>query len=263
MRNAELMSIGEASRITGMHVKSLRYYDRMKVFTPEYVDPKSGYRYYSFDQLQQILAVRTCLDAGIILSDFDKYRSSGSIDYSGLISDAKENIDKEIRHLEKKKRYLEFIQEEVKFNDGRKGTLLREGNFGSIALWRSPISEEDIDSFSRKETFVRLATEAAKKGFYLSPLYFGMMMTIEAGERKLFAIAGLNDFLYVNIDDENIFCTPAGRYRRVFSRDLDVRTAEKEFPDLFAQDYDKIVITTVSLCSNSADPVYSMFMNLP
>ncbi len=263
MKNMKLMSIGETSRITGMHVKSLRYYDRMKVFSPEYVDPRSGYRYYSFEQLQRILAVRTCLDAGIILSDLEKYSNGDSIDYLSLIGDAKENIDREIKRLERKRTYLEFLQKEVRFNDDKESSIYRGGDCGHITLWRSPITEQEAESFSRKEAFVRLASEARKNGYQLTPLYFGMMMTVEAGERRLFAIAGIEDFLNNEEDSENLFRAPDALYRRVFRPDLNVTDAEEVFPELFAQDYDKVVITTVSLCSESSEPVYSMFINLP
>lgn len=263
MKNINLLSIGETSRITGMHVKSLRYYDRMKVFTPEYVDPRSGYRYYSFEQLQRILAVRTCLDAGIILSDLERYSNGDSINYLSLIGDAKESIDREIKELERKRTYLDFLQKEVSFNNNKETSILRGKEFGPITLWRSPITEQEAKSFSRKETFVRLASEAGKKGYQLTPLYFGMMMTEEAGERSLFAIAGIEDFLNNEDDSENLFRAPDALYRREFRPDLDVTAAEEVFPELFAQDYDKVVITTVSLCSDSSEPVYSMFINLP
>ena len=45
--------IGEFSYLCSMSIKTLRYYDKIGVLTPERVDELTGYRYYSIDQLEQ------------------------------------------------------------------------------------------------------------------------------------------------------------------------------------------------------------------
>jgi len=75
---------------------------------------------------------------------------------------------------------------------------------------------------------------------------------------------GIEDFLKVGeTDDEHIIRTPEAWYRRVERPDLDVTVADSVFPELFELDYDKYVLTTISLQSDHAEPVYSMFINLP
>ncbi|MCC9603196.1 MerR family transcriptional regulator [Stieleria sp. JC731] len=44
---AGMFSIGEFSKITGLTIKSLRFYHEQGVLTPSYVEAGSGYRYYS------------------------------------------------------------------------------------------------------------------------------------------------------------------------------------------------------------------------
>ncbi|HVR73644.1 MAG TPA: MerR family DNA-binding transcriptional regulator [Planctomycetota bacterium] len=47
-------SIGELSRITGLSVKTLRFYHEKGILEPSSVDPATGYRYYDsspYDQL--------------------------------------------------------------------------------------------------------------------------------------------------------------------------------------------------------------------
>mgnify|MGYP004571771149 CR=1 FL=1 len=39
--NSNLLSIGEFSKIANVHIKSLRYYDKLGVLKPIYVDPKT------------------------------------------------------------------------------------------------------------------------------------------------------------------------------------------------------------------------------
>ncbi len=53
-------TIGEISRITGISTHTLRYYDRIGIFKPEYVDPGTGYRYYTYDQFWYIDIITCC-----------------------------------------------------------------------------------------------------------------------------------------------------------------------------------------------------------
>ena len=45
-RQENLYSIGEAAEILGISVQTLRYYDKIKLLEPAYINPNTGYRYY-------------------------------------------------------------------------------------------------------------------------------------------------------------------------------------------------------------------------
>jgi DNA-binding transcriptional MerR regulator len=45
-----LYTIGELSRISGLTVKAIRFYERLGLALPDRVDPATGYRYYSIGQ---------------------------------------------------------------------------------------------------------------------------------------------------------------------------------------------------------------------
>lgn len=53
-------TVGEVSGITGVTRDTLRFYDKIDLFKPKYVDPQNGYRYYTYDQFWRIDAI-TCL----------------------------------------------------------------------------------------------------------------------------------------------------------------------------------------------------------
>ncbi|HEV3069991.1 MAG TPA: MerR family transcriptional regulator [Solirubrobacteraceae bacterium] len=50
--------IGDFSRATHLSVKTLRYYHRIGLLEPAEIDPDSGYRYYSDDQLRAAQIIR-------------------------------------------------------------------------------------------------------------------------------------------------------------------------------------------------------------
>jgi DNA-binding transcriptional MerR regulator len=47
-----MFSIGEFSRVTGLTIKTLRFYHEEGLIIPSYVDPESGYRYYDDRQME-------------------------------------------------------------------------------------------------------------------------------------------------------------------------------------------------------------------
>lgn len=55
---AELLTVGEFSRLTHLTVKALRHYHDVGVLEPTLVDPLTGYRYYAMDQVPAAHLVR-------------------------------------------------------------------------------------------------------------------------------------------------------------------------------------------------------------
>ncbi|MEG0027413.1 MAG: MerR family DNA-binding transcriptional regulator [Raoultibacter sp.] len=85
MKN-ELLSIGEVSKMKNVGVKSLRYYERLGILIPAYVDGRSGYRYYSMNQMIDIDIIITCIELGIPLKDLAAYlKPNGSLDITALL----------------------------------------------------------------------------------------------------------------------------------------------------------------------------------
>ncbi len=68
----QLLSIGETSRIMGLTVKALRFYDRLGLVKPYTVDPVTKYRYYSTDQLLVLEVVKAARSLGISPNDLKK-----------------------------------------------------------------------------------------------------------------------------------------------------------------------------------------------
>jgi DNA-binding transcriptional MerR regulator len=54
----QLMPIGRFARLTGLTVKALRHYDEVGLLRPAAVDPETGYRSYSADQVRRAETIR-------------------------------------------------------------------------------------------------------------------------------------------------------------------------------------------------------------
>jgi DNA-binding transcriptional MerR regulator len=69
METAQLMTIGRFARITGLTVKALRHYDEVGLLRPATVDPETGYRSYSADQVRRAETIRTLRRLELPLDD--------------------------------------------------------------------------------------------------------------------------------------------------------------------------------------------------
>ncbi|WP_426749758.1 MerR family transcriptional regulator [Myxococcus sp. Y35] len=64
-----LYSIGETSRITGLTVKALRFYQEKGLLEPSRVDPSSGYRYYTERDIALAHTLRALRDLKLSLEE--------------------------------------------------------------------------------------------------------------------------------------------------------------------------------------------------
>jgi DNA-binding transcriptional MerR regulator/predicted GNAT family acetyltransferase len=75
-----MITIGEFSSRCGLSPKVLRTYAEAGVLVPAVVDPRSGYRYYEFAQLEHAETVRLLRRAGIGLADIAGFLAEPSAD---------------------------------------------------------------------------------------------------------------------------------------------------------------------------------------
>ena len=66
------MRIGEFAESSDVSARTLRYYDRIELFSPVYVAPSTSYRYYSADQLPEIARIMALKDFGLSLEQIDR-----------------------------------------------------------------------------------------------------------------------------------------------------------------------------------------------
>lgn len=67
-----MFKIGDFSRLSRVTIKTLRYYDRVGLLKPAYVDPSSDYRYYTADQLATLNLILALKDFGLSLDQISQ-----------------------------------------------------------------------------------------------------------------------------------------------------------------------------------------------
>ena len=73
----ELMQIGEIAGFFNISVKAMRVYEKMGIIKPVKIDPKTKYRYYSADQVQQLNALLDLKELGFTLSEIKMLLDGG------------------------------------------------------------------------------------------------------------------------------------------------------------------------------------------
>ena len=73
MDKQNLLTIGNLSKQTGVHIKSLRYYEQLGILRPAHTDPDTGYRYYTLSQIPVVDAIRACTFLDIPLKEFTSF----------------------------------------------------------------------------------------------------------------------------------------------------------------------------------------------
>ncbi len=68
----KVFSIGEVSKIKDITIKALRYYHKVGILVPKYIDENNGYRYYTIDQFIHIDIIKGCRELGTSIAELQE-----------------------------------------------------------------------------------------------------------------------------------------------------------------------------------------------
>jgi DNA-binding transcriptional MerR regulator len=113
-KKSGLLSIGDISKFTSVSIKALRYYERIGILKPAYVDPDSLYRYYNFNQTNMVFLISLAVELDIPLKKLSTFiGEDGIIDSKPLFAYGKEVTVKKINALEKGLKFIELLEEKI------------------------------------------------------------------------------------------------------------------------------------------------------
>jgi DNA-binding transcriptional MerR regulator len=101
---AELLTIGDFSRMTFLTVKALRHYHDVGLLEPARTDPSSGYRYYRADQVAQARLIRRLRDLDLPVDDVRTVLAAPDEATRNAVM---------VEHLDRMSRQLEQVQDTV------------------------------------------------------------------------------------------------------------------------------------------------------
>lgn len=116
----DLLKIGEVADFYNISVKAVRIYEKKGIIEPTYVDPETGYRYYSADKLQQLGALLELKALGFSLNEI-KDILAGDCSAEELylaMQRKKENWENLIASAQNKMDAIESISERIANSSG-------------------------------------------------------------------------------------------------------------------------------------------------
>ena len=108
-------SIGEMAKLYNISVETLRHYDRFDLLKPDYINEKTGYRYYSIKSFLKMDLIKRCKAIGLSLDEIkeiiDQYTSLESV--LRIIKNQKEMIDNKIVELNEIKNSIVSLENSI------------------------------------------------------------------------------------------------------------------------------------------------------
>lgn len=110
----EFLSIGDVSRLSGVGIKALRYYEKIGIFKPAYINPETNYRYYLHDQILLLDMIQLCLEVGIPLSTAAQYiLPDGTVMARDLFVMGLDLAQEKVNRLNRKIQHMQYALEQM------------------------------------------------------------------------------------------------------------------------------------------------------
>ncbi len=218
------LSIGEMAKIRGINVQSLRYYEKLGILIPAYINPESGYRYYSLEQIMILDTILLSIDLGITLKDLKNYvDEDGQLEFERLLKDGKKLADEKMQKIETN---IDSINRTLQHINAQRDFLGRDDYYTRYIFERYYISvpcEYRMDAKTYEKNLSRLFDLAKQKNLRAS-FPHGIITSNDNGK-----LISSSMFLEVLPDDsEYVRKLPAANYlclqeaREMHSDPLDI-----------------------------------------
>ena len=99
-----MLRIGEFSKLTGVPIRTLRYYDEIDLFKPKDIDLFTDYRYYSEEQVEDLNLINDLKKVGFSLEEiklnWDKFTDEVMLKKREELLKKQEDINESIKKLD-------------------------------------------------------------------------------------------------------------------------------------------------------------------
>lgn len=164
----ELLSIGKMAEINGVSIPTLRLYDKNGLLKPAYIDPESGYRYYTLQQTARLDIIAYMKELGMSLGEIASVLRKEDIALiEGILAQKNEQLHEQMRRLKERHDAVEraILQIERYRKSPATGTISLE-YIDRRYIWsiKCPVNFYEKDRNSYEETVMALRKELLKAG---------------------------------------------------------------------------------------------------
>jgi DNA-binding transcriptional MerR regulator len=227
---AGLLPIGEMSKYSGASIRSLRYYEQMKLIIPAFTDPDTGYRYYSVDQLHHIGIIMFCIELDIPLKELALMTGTDkAVNLRMILQRGKDLAQTKLNYLENGLRLFHTIEQQMALADQHpKGELYtRKINWKTFFV--RPCDGSNMGQLEVTKAFMEMpySDGSTPEGIPEGILEYGLLHE--------YSPAGVEHYVFVeiprHIEMKNTKKIPAGLYHCCLDENGQIERAR----DIFAE----------------------------
>ena len=227
------LTISEFAGLRNVSIGSLRYYEKLKLLTPAWIDPGTKYRYYLPEQLGTLDIITLCIALDIPLKELKDYvDENGYLDGKRILEDGQRAMEEKIAGMQRKLELTRFSLDSMEKNQrycGRTGKYTRE--IGERFILEFPLGGEVQGLILGEKQPMELFREAQERG--MTPVApFGLVLRCGREKTEL--------SLYVQVlrpdeSDGRVVRIPGGSYtclQTELRRPEEIRRLlDENFPD--------------------------------
>lgn len=266
---SQYLSIGKVSKLKNVSIKSLRYYDRIGILKPAFVNTETNYRYYTEQQLYLLDAITLCVKLGIPLKDLNRYVENDAINLQKLLYDGKILAEEKIMEIHQCLASLQETLQQLgssvsgmaKIPTSKTGLMVPDGFYQNVLAARTvltvPLEEIDTPKYYG-QYILKLFVTAQQMGvnasypsgilhdYHQGKLTRYMFLTIDADASGNESEQGISSLQ----NSDNLRTLPAGYY---ICRKISVHMAgsvQEEMKEVLKGDSFCIIETDTSSAQN-------------
>lgn len=237
-----LFSIGGLSKLTGVHVRCLRYYEQLGILHPAHVDASSGYRYYTFFHMRIVEAIQYCVELDIPLKEFHRFllEENGQIDYASLVAYGQKVTEEKLKRIQYHRQFLESLQQEMTHAQDYGKTSVSTRTLPERYCYCLPYSGVQKGPAFHSAMY-KLLSHVEKSG--LKAGYDNGMLLLERnGVRQTFLFINIRDTRQDLSRHPEIIKIPGGEYLCTVSDESRILQSPEIFATYFKSSSEKLIV---------------------
>ena len=241
-----LLSIGDIAKLTGATIKALRYYDRIKLLEPAFIDPNTKYRYYTFDQAYFVSIIMFCVELDIPLKELTKFiDESKIIDMSALIAYGKEIAERKLKKLQQGLQLIANVEQKIALSKQYQDKQMYSRGIREKYFYVVPV----FDNTSSFEAIFKIIEMFSSSGYtdddYDDTPEYGSLLEYSPDGVKWYAFFEIPSYK----EGENIKKIPAGEYLCKQNQTSQIENTSKIFNEYLKGKTSYLAIETELLIS--------------
>jgi DNA-binding transcriptional MerR regulator len=152
--------IGEFAALGGVSVKTLRFYDEIGLLRPAAIDPRTRYRHYLPQQLEELASILALKTLGVSLSEIGRLKRKGGSkqDRKDVLNELKRSLEHSLVASNRSLRWIDSALRELEFSDRPVQVVVKRRPAYTVASVRAKV--RDYSEIARCERDLLLALPA-------------------------------------------------------------------------------------------------------